>query len=222
MKNTKLSKSAIVLLAAIQCILLSACSITFNVGNSDVKESSYESPVRIGIAWRADTDSEFYTNIVAAVKEAGGEPVLLEQVIDNDLEYEDGKVSPKGVSKDEYLDSEYSEIVKKNTYKNSNAEAVVRDVDAVIFTGGEDISPMLLEDPEEWIGIEEEKDFNATRDVSDYLLMAYCIDNDIPTMGFCRGMQMMAVVSGGTMIQNIPTFFEENGLESAMQLPILR
>lgn len=30
----------------------------------------------IGIAWRADTDSEFYTNIVEAVRKAGSEPVL--------------------------------------------------------------------------------------------------------------------------------------------------
>ena len=34
----------------------------------------------IGIAWRADTDSEFYTNIVRAVEEAGGVPVLLEYI----------------------------------------------------------------------------------------------------------------------------------------------
>ena len=35
----------------------------------------------IGVAWREDVDSEFYTNIVAAVKEAGATPVLLKQVV---------------------------------------------------------------------------------------------------------------------------------------------
>ena len=38
-----------------------------------------ETPV-IGIAWRADTDSEFFTNICRAVEEAGGTWVLLDQV----------------------------------------------------------------------------------------------------------------------------------------------
>lgn len=228
----KRRKWAVILtLVIIQSILLSACkniqvndninaktdtttsensAIKFN-GNSDAGSQNDEK-VRVGIAWRQDTDSEFYTNIVAAIIEAGGEPILLKQVIDYDLEYENGMVSDKGVSEDDYLDTEYSEIVKGNTYHNSNVKKVIANVDAVIFTGGEDISPKLLEKPEEWIGIEEEKDFNATRDVSDYLLMSYCIDNNIPTMGFCRGMQMLSVVSGAQIIQDLPTFFENNDI----------
>lgn len=186
--------------------LISACvSVTrvYNVPSVDAGS------VRIGIAWVEDTDAEFCTNIASAIEEAGGEPVFLDQVVDYDLEYENGRVSAKGVSPDDYLNTDYSEIIKRNTYRNSNAAEVAAGVDAVVFPGGEDISPMLLKDPEDWIGIEAEKDFNATRDVSDYLLMAYCIDKDLPTMGFCRGMQMMSVVSGASMIQDIPAFFEE-------------
>lgn len=37
-------------------------------------------------------------------------------------------------------------------------------IDAVIFTGGEDISSSLYSALEPWHGIEAEIDFNATRD----------------------------------------------------------
>ena len=46
-----------------------------------------EKPV-IGIAWRADTDSEFFTNMCRAVEAAGGEWVMLDQVFSSDLNYD--------------------------------------------------------------------------------------------------------------------------------------
>lgn len=170
-------------------------------------------PVTVGIAWRADTDSEFYTNMVTALQEAGAVPVLLGQVVDRDLEYKDGLISSKGMTEADYLTAAYAKKIKKHTYKHSNAAAVLQGIDAVIFTGGEDISPSLLAKPEDWHHIAAEKDYNVTRDVSDYLLMSYCLDNNIPVMGFCRGMQMLAVVSGAAMIQDVPTFYAAQGLE---------
>ena len=86
----------------------------------------------------------------------------------------------------------------------------MKGIDAVIFTGGEDIGPTLLRTPTDWCGIEAEIDFNAARDISDYLLMSYCLDKDIPVMGFCRGMQMLSVVSGASMISDIPLYFENH------------
>ena len=58
----------------------------------------------VGIAWRADTDSEFFTNICRAVEEAGGQWVLLDQVFLPDLHYtEDGKLM-EGTAKTGALD----------------------------------------------------------------------------------------------------------------------
>ena len=102
---------------------------------------------------------------------------------------------------------QYADMIKLGLLA-SNADDAVKDVKAVVFTGGEDIEPTLLSMPEPWHGIEAEKDYNATRDISDYLTMAYCLDRDIPMLGMCRGMQMLVVVSGGTIIQDIPTYFE--------------
>lgn len=42
--------------------------------------------------------------------------------------------------------------------------------------------------------------------------MSYCLDNDIPVMGICRGMQMYAVVTGATLTQDIPTYYKSLGV----------
>lgn len=180
--------------------------------NASAAESTSAKPV-IGIAWRADTDSEFYTNICAAIEQAGGEYVLLPQVRSADLKYgKNGKLK-KGVASTGALTKSAGKLVRTNSWYGSNAAEAVADVDAVVFTGGEDISPSLYFKQVKWHGIEEEKDYNAERDVSDYLLMSYCLDADIPVMGFCRGMQMLGVISGATVIQDIPTYFAGLGKE---------
>ena len=69
---------------AVLLIVILLCSAFFTGCTADPSQEE----VVIGIAWRADTDSEFYTNIVAAVEEAGGKPVLLEQVKADYLRYD--------------------------------------------------------------------------------------------------------------------------------------
>ncbi len=166
----------------------------------------------VGIAWCSDTDSEFFTNICRAIEAAGGTWVMLDQVQSADLEYDaeghlTGGVAPLGC-----LDEGAAKRVRLNTWHDSNAGEAVGNVSIVLFTGGEDISPALYFRPEPWHGIPEEIDYNAERDVSDYLTMTYCLDHDIPMMGFCRGMQMLAVVSGGETIQDIPAYFSALGI----------
>lgn len=172
---------------------------------------SLEKNIKIGIAWRAELEKESYQIFKTVVEEAGGEPIFLKQVVDYDLQYVDEKISSVGLDANDFLSEENANIVKNNTYHNSNVCEVLEGIDAVIFTGGEDFSPTLVKNTPKWHGIAEEKNYNATRDVNDYLLWSYCIDNDIPAIGICRGMQMLGVVSGAEMIQDIPTFYKENG-----------
>ena len=42
--------------------------------------------------------------------------------------------------------------------------------------------------------------------------MAYCLDNDIPVLGLYRGMQMLGVVSGASLIQDLTTYFDSMGI----------
>jgi len=188
------------------------CFAGFMVSCSSTEEIE-GGKVYIGISWRADLSNEFYTNVCKAIIQAGGTPVLLQQVKSDDAEYDDnGKLKAGYISENDYLESDIAEKVKLYSYKHSNISDVMQNVNAVVFTGGEDISPTLLDTPEEWHGIEAEKDYNATRDISDYILMSYCIDKDIAVLGFCRGMQMLSVVSGATVIQDIPTYFADQGI----------
>ena len=75
------------------------------------------------------------------------------------------------------------------------------------------ISPSLYYYQQPWHGIEEDRTYNAERDASDYLLMTYCLEQDIPVMGICRGMQLLSVVSGTEMIQDLPTWFKQHDIE---------
>lgn len=130
----------------------------------------------------------------------------------NDIEYSESEVSAECVDAVGCLEQQAANKVKEMG-ANNNAAEVMKGVDAVIFTGGEDISSSLLATPQPWHGIEAERDYNATRDVNDFTLMAYCLKNDVSILGFCRGMQMLGVISGATVIQDIPTFFAERGEE---------
>lgn len=197
-------------LMMIAVFTLFVCGISAQVTHAEVNH--YYGHV-IGIAWRADVDSEFYTNIVRAIEEAGGQPVLLGQVKSKDLVYDANGKLIMGVDENGALDVNAGKLIRRNTWKGSNASDVIGDIDTVIFTGGEDISSSLFLKQVPWHGIEEEKDYNAERDVSDYLTMSYCLDNDISVVGFCRGMQMLAVISGAEMIQDIPTYYKSIGVE---------
>ena len=185
------------------------------VSCSDANRQEGNDDLKIAIAWRADVDNEFCTNVVNAFAEAGIDVVILDQVKASYVQYDGSNVSRACVDGEGigYLSGEYGGMVRTNTYHGSNVAEVMKDVDAVIFTGGEDISPTLLAVPQDWHHIEAEIDYNAARDVSDFLTMSYCLDNDIPLMGFCRGAQMLGVVSGATIIQDIPTWFADQRLQ---------
>ncbi len=193
--------------------LILATAILFSVlaaGQAEIL-SLPEKPL-VGIAWTANTDSEFFTNICKAIENAGGSWVMLDQVCSADLAYDEAGRLTEGVADIGCLDESAAKYVRVNTWHGSNAEEAVQDMSLVLFTGGEDISPSLYYTPEPWHGIVAEIDYNPERDVSDYLTMTYCLDHDIPMMGFCRGMQMLAVVSGGETIQDVPAFFAEQGI----------
>ena len=198
-------KKPVLTLCLLLCCIIASVSCSER-GNDELK---------IAIAWRADTESEFCRNIVSCFAEAGVQVIILDQVKASYIQYDGDIVSATCIDSEGigYLSVESGKMVRAKTYQDSNIAEVMKDVDAVVFSGGEDISPTLLSIQQDWHNIEAEIDYNATRDISDFLTMSYCIDNDIPLLGICRGAQMLGVVSGATMIQDIPTWFAELGLE---------
>jgi len=166
--------------------------------------------VRVGLAWQPNPEA--YDRVVRSVELAGGKAVILPQVRPAGFEYEDSTLSDKYVDGYGVLLQQCADVVKSNTYHGTNIDSLMQDIDAVVFLGGNDISSTLYRVPQPWHGIAGD-DCNATRDVSEYLTMSYCLDHDVPVLGLCRGMQMLAVVSGAKMIQDLTTYYMEQGME---------
>ena len=87
-----------------------------------------------------------------------------------------------------------------------DAEKVLKTVDAVILTGGEDIAPSYYKEKKHPQAFDPKED----RDVSDYWLSKVAIEEDYPVLGTCRGMQMINIVLGGTLYQDLPSEYISN------------
>ena len=163
------------------------------------------------IAWSNKQNSYSFISTLKTVEAIGFHPVVLDMVRSADLSYRDDGTLIDAVDEHDILLSSLAKETKAEGWKRSNVAEVAEDVDCVIFPGGSDICPTLWKEEGEWHGIEADTDYSAERDVSDYLLMSYCMEKNIPTLAICRGMQMLSVVSGAKMINDIPTYFASLG-----------
>ena len=167
----------------------------------------------VALAWSNVQDSVSYTSTITALEEAGGTVKILDPVRSEDLAYtEDGKLI-NAADAHGFLSETAAAAVKKYSWRHSNAEEVLAGVDCVVVPGGWDISPTLYRHVQGWHGIEADSDFSPERDVSDYILIDYCLDHDIPVLAICRGMQMLSVVSGAELTQDIAGYFAQLGVE---------
>ena len=84
---------------------------------------------------------------------------------------------------------------------SENPQDVVRTVDGVLLTGGADIAPGRYGEArhERVIHVSEE------RDAFEIALVRFAREVDLPLLGLCRGIQVMNVAFGGTLIQDIPS-----------------
>ncbi len=77
---------------------------------------------------------------------------------------------------------------------------VVERLDAVVLTGGGDISP------DAYGGSDHPKLYmvDSERDSSELALARYAVDSGLPTLGICRGTQVLNVALGGTLVEHLP------------------
>lgn len=80
-------------------------------------------------------------------------------------------------------------------------DAVLGLVDGLIFSGGADLDPALFGDetvhPDTY-GVE------PSRDTFELALARKAYAQDVPVLGICRGIQLLNVALGGTLIQHVP------------------
>jgi putative glutamine amidotransferase len=74
-------------------------------------------------------------------------------------------------------------------------------VDGIILSGGADVDPALYGQAAH-ASIEE---VDVARDGSERLLTLRAIDGAVPVLGICRGLQVLNVALGGSLVQDLPS-----------------
>ncbi|BCB87681.1 hypothetical protein Psuf_049940 [Phytohabitans suffuscus] len=83
---------------------------------------------------------------------------------------------------------------------------VLDGLDGVVFTGGSDVDPALYGEPPH-----PTTKFRPLRDTAEMLLLRAAVAADVPLLGICRGMQLMAVAYGGRLHQHLPDVLGHEG-----------
>ncbi len=106
-------------------------------------------------------------------------------------------------------------FLKSLDTSSTNAALLMEGVDYLIIPGGRDISPSLYEG-------EDDSCFphSIDEDISDYILLKYAVENSIPVLGICRGMEMIAVYYGGELISDLGEYIPNySGIHQSDALP---
>jgi anthranilate synthase component 2/putative glutamine amidotransferase len=82
----------------------------------------------------------------------------------------------------------------------SVSAAVVGRLDGLVLAGGADVDPARYgEVPGPHTGVPR-----RDRDASELSLLQAALDRDVPLLAICRGMQLLNVLLGGTLLQHLP------------------
>jgi putative glutamine amidotransferase len=84
---------------------------------------------------------------------------------------------------------------------DADADTVLDAVSGLVLTGGEDVAPHRFgESPHPALG-----GVNEERDAWELALLAAARERHLPTLAICRGIQVLNVALGGTLVQDIPS-----------------
>ena len=83
-------------------------------------------------------------------------------------------------------------------------DGIIDRIDGLLLTGGGDVDPIHYgHSHKKCLGRVE-----VRRDSLEMYLLERAIEKGIPVFGICRGLQLMNVYFGGTLVQDIPTEFK--------------
>jgi putative glutamine amidotransferase len=101
---------------------------------------------------------------------------------------------------------EYSDAVAKAgglpvlLTHNADPRELVRRLDALIIAGGNDVDPRLYGE----VPGPESTRLDPQRDRFELALVEAALEAQLPTLGICRGAQLINVAAGGTLIGDLP------------------
>lgn len=78
---------------------------------------------------------------------------------------------------------------------------VLDTIDGLLLTGGADVDPVRYGEARH----PSVKDAEAGRDEFEIALARLAVERDVPVLGLCRGVQVLNVAFGGSLVQDIPT-----------------
>ena len=90
---------------------------------------------------------------------------------------------------------------------------LLEKTDALLFTGGQDVSPSLYGEAARYKNVSTSKE----RDREEEKVLSYAIERDMPVLGICRGIQFLNVFLGGTLYQDLPS--EHEGVNHCQKPP---
>ena len=88
-------------------------------------------------------------------------------------------------------------------------------VDGLVFTGGGDFTPSMIGAAP----IPELDGVNTPRDAFEFPLLQEALRRHLPVLGICRGMQLLNIVMGGTIYQDIYTEYRHDALIHSQKEP---
>jgi len=92
---------------------------------------------------------------------------------------------------------------------------IVKTLDGLVMTGGEDVNPSYYKED----AIPDVNEIDSVRDICDLILLKLATDRNIPTLGICRGEQVMNVAFGGTLYQDIPMQYAQSTVDHRQTAP---
>ncbi len=83
-------------------------------------------------------------------------------------------------------------------------EGLLPRLDGILFSGGVDLQPSLYREEK----LPETEEGDPVLDDFETELADWALQEDVPILGVCRGMQLLNVVLGGNLYQDIPTQYK--------------
>jgi len=90
------------------------------------------------------------------------------------------------------------ELVELSFEKNNVDD--IEKCDGFVLTGGVDVHPNLYDGPEDYPGKQK---FQKARDSFETRIYEYAQKNKLPLLGICRGLQLVNVLEGGKLVEDL-------------------